>query len=466
MFESASRFVARLVHRNANLKERLWRNTVLRLCIYCLLGVWALLGDPFTLSSASDRALSNEYHNLHVRLSGVDEPPVTVLLLDAESIQGLHNNGQGWMSSNDWPLDYNDHKRLITDLTVRLDDPPAALFYDIFFEAPRAASGDLTRLGRTIDHIHTSDKGVPIVLAGGGVTMPMTEEALSQLGEPVLSPIAWEGFGDFYPLAAALNDEPQKANAQAPPALAPTPAVSLYEVWCSNSPRPCDWLTPATAPPMAIHWSAKESQSCIPADYSHRAWVVTRRFIEGIMQGIFGQVEPDYISTDCLPMHVLNAAQFYADEAPTTLRPPGLAPYIPYVVMVGVEMPSMHDYVQTPVYDRLPGVFLHAFAFENLWRLDAGYYWLKDLTYYGLLAWCLCVIYFMRQAKRIDRRGHTPRRMYHVLLWWLVIGLLVVVLQVLFHNLMRIVPEGWLSLVALLPLLREVVLRLEADRMQ
>ncbi|WP_087721037.1 CHASE2 domain-containing protein [Salinicola salarius] len=184
------------------------------------------------------------------------------------------------------------------------------------------------------------------------------------------------------------------------------------------------------------------------------------------MQGMFGQIEPDYISTDCLPMHVVNAAQFYADKEPRTLRPPGLDPDIPYVVMVGVKMPSMHDYVQTPVYDKLPGIFLHAFAFENLWRLDAGYYWLKDLTYYGLLAWCLCVIYFMWQAKRFAKRRRTPRRMHHILFWWLVIGLSVVVIQVVFHNLMRIVPEGWLSLVALLPLLREVVLRLEADPMQ
>ncbi|MGB8714356.1 MAG: hypothetical protein WCD50_14695, partial [Onishia taeanensis] len=117
MIKSASRVTAQLVHRSGKLKERFWRYSVLRLCIYCLLGVWALLGDPFTLSSVSDRALTHEYHNLQVRLSGVDVSPVTVLVLDSESINGLHNNGHGWMSSDDWPLDYNDHKRLITDLT-------------------------------------------------------------------------------------------------------------------------------------------------------------------------------------------------------------------------------------------------------------------------------------------------------------------------------------------------------------
>lgn len=466
MVGSASRVAAQFVRRSVNLKERLWRSSTVRLCIYCMLGAWALLGDPFTLSTASDRALNHEYHNLHVRLSGVDTPPVTVLLLDAESIQGLHNSGQGWMSSDDWPLDYNDHRRLITDLAARLSDPPAALFYDVFFEAPRTASGDLTRLGRTVERLDASGRGAPIVLAGGGVTMPMTEEAHRQLGEPTLSPTAWEGFGDFYPLAAPLTDASSKAGAALPLAPSPTPAVSLYEHWCGAMPRSCDWLTPATAPPMAVNWAIKESPSCVPADYGRRASVVMRRFSEGIMQGMFGRIEPDPVATDCLPMHVLNAARFYAADAPTTLRPPGLAPDIPYVVMVGVKMPSLHDYVQTPVYDRLPGVFLHAFAFENLWRLDADYYWLKDLTYYGLLAWCLCVICFMWQAKRLGRRGHLPRRLYHVLFWWLVIGFSVLAIQLVFHNAMRIVPEGWLSLIALLPLLREVVLRLEANAMQ
>ncbi|WP_162623055.1 hypothetical protein [Billgrantia lactosivorans] len=124
-------------------------------------------------------------------------------------------------------------------------------------------------------------------------------------------------------------------------------------------------------------------------------------------------------------------------------------------------MPSSLDYVDTPIYERLPGVMLHAVAFENLWRLENGYFRYRDVTLWGLATWCLAVLLFMLQARR-RRVAPLRTRIPMVFVWWGVITVAVLLVQLVFHNLMRIVPEGWLSLIAIVPLLREVVLRNEA----
>ena len=433
----------------------LWRCPLVRFGTYVALGTWALAADPFTLSSTSDRALSREYQNVQVRLSGVDPAPLTVVKIDAQSIRELHAEGSGWMSSDDWPLNYADHARLITDLTVNQAHPPSALFYDIFFEAPRSASGDLGRLGRRLSRFAEQANAPVLLLAGGGPPMPMSLPSYELLEQPRLAATAWSGHGDDYPITAPvafLHSERVE--------LSPTPAVAMYQALCEVSGRDCDWLEPANAPALSLQWSAREAQECVPEEPFSRTGALLNRFLQGVLQGLFSAAEPSPLSTDCLPVNLVRASALYGSD-PVSLVPPGVDEGEPYGVMVGVVMPSTLDYVSTPTYERLPGVIQHAVAFENLWRLEGEYFRYQDVTLWGVAAWCLAVVLFMWQAQR--RHAAPPRnRLLLLFLWWVVITLVVLLLQLMFHNLMRIVPEGWLSLIAIVPLLREVVLRNEA----
>ncbi|WP_111414309.1 CHASE2 domain-containing protein [Billgrantia lactosivorans] len=250
----------RMVGLGHALIQRCWQFAGVRYLAYVALGVWALAADPFTLSSSSDNALSREYQNLHVRLSGVDRAPLTVVKIDAQSIQELHGGGSGWMSSIDWPLDYADHARLITDLTANQPHPPSALFYDIFFEAPRSASGDLGRLGSRLSML-SREGGTELILAGGGSPMPMLRPAFELLQQPKLAPTAWSGHGDDYPFTATVPFQ-NHAGLET----LPTPAVAVYQALCEASNRSCDWLEPSRAPDLSVQWSARQAQECVPAE--------------------------------------------------------------------------------------------------------------------------------------------------------------------------------------------------------
>nr|WP_267957807.1 CHASE2 domain-containing protein [Halomonas zhangzhouensis] len=436
-----------------------WRHSFVRYACYVALGVWALAADPFTLSSTSDRALSREYQNIHVRLSGVETAPLTVVMIDAQSIRELHAGGLGWMSSDDWPLNYNDHARLITDLTVNQPHPPSTLFYDVFFEVPRSSSGDLGRLGTRISRLSNQANLAALFFAGGGSPMPISELSYQLLAEPRVAPTSWSGHGDDYPMTAPVPfQDSDRVDVM------PTPAVALYQALCDAEERSCDWLTPSEAPDLSLQWAARAAPECVPEEPFTRTRALLKRFSQGVLQGLYGRAEPHHLSPTCLPIHLVRASQLYGNE-PVSLVPPGIDEGAPYAVMVGVVMPSTLDYVTTPIYEQLPGVLLHAVAFENLWRLESDYFRYSDMTLWGIGAWCLTVLLFMQQAKR---RQHSPPRskILMFLLWWLVITLAVLFLQGVFYSLMRVVPEGWLSLIAVIPLLREVVLRNEAATLQ
>src|SRR5690606_4437890 len=83
-------------------KRKAWQR-IAPFLMYLILGAWAIWADPFGLSSASDKALSDELSRIRAYLNPVGPAPITVVSIDYESIKGLHNEGQGWMRANDWP---------------------------------------------------------------------------------------------------------------------------------------------------------------------------------------------------------------------------------------------------------------------------------------------------------------------------------------------------------------------------
>jgi len=157
-------------------KARKWR--VAPFLMYFALGVWAIQADPFGLSSASDKALSDELSRIRAYLYPVPPAPITVVAIDYESIQGLHNDEQGWMQANDWPLAYADHGRILRDLmNPPATERPAAIFYDVFFERPRKLSGSMEPFGRLLHRSNLDPQMPSVYLAGGGSYMPMSGKA-------------------------------------------------------------------------------------------------------------------------------------------------------------------------------------------------------------------------------------------------------------------------------------------------
>ncbi len=434
-----------------------------RFTLYFLLGYWALGSDPLGLSTASDKAISGELARFGAYLAPVPPAPVTVVAIDHASIEGLHNEGKGWLTADDWPLTYVDHGRILRDLALS-SDKPAAVFYDIFFEKPRAISGDMARLGRLLTQLRNKPGTAPLILSGGGSFMPMSDEAYQALGRPLLAVTAWEGYGDFYPLHAALRKGSDIGDA----ANAPMAATSLYQALCARRGENCDWIKQPGQPNMAVQWELVSRPGCGSSD-AERAWVRVASDLFNMLGRAIGFADaPLPAPESCLPFHQVRLSDLYSDE-PASLRPPHLKPGEPFVVLVGVVMPSMKDYLSSPLYGLIEAVYLHAAAVENLHRHGAGYIHERDITPVALALLMLLV------AATMHVRHYSNSTINRLLesevlvvvftrwvLWWLLLCMVVVALYCGFYMVWRIAPEGWLTLIALAPLLREIVLTTES----
>lgn len=444
-----------------------------RMAVYFLLGVWVIQANPFGLSAASDRALSEELSRIRAYLFPVAPAPITVVEIDYESIKSLHGAAEGWMGANDWPLSYQDHARILRDLASPDGvAPPATLFYDIFFERPRNMSGDLGRLGRTLSSLTRSKEAVPIHVSGGGEPIPMEATAYRAMREPALAVVAWEAGSGVYPLHARLR--PADAST-AVPERAPLAATALFLDLCRERGLSCDWALSDEAPSMALQWEVQDKPECSMSTTTDR-WTRAVSGVKSIIWRALGLSSAvDHVSAACLPYHRIRLADFYEDR--TRLKPPHSDE--PYAVLVGVAMESLHDYHDSPVYGRIAGVHVHAMALENLIRLDEGYIRDQDLRPLSIITWLVVLTAFWLQRHRQRRTKPRPRRMRSFLkkfefravgprswvaLWlfrkarWIVFfSIVVLAMHYVLYVEADIAPEGWLSLIALVPILREIV---------
>lgn len=437
--------------------RQLMRCVLVRWALYALLGYWALQSDPFGFSAATDKALASQIGRLTSFLAPQPMAPITVVAIDYSSIEGLHNGGQGWMTANDWPLTYGDHRRILRDLSApRGEQAPAAIFYDIFFERPRVISGELEPLGRQLRRLHDEPSRARVILAGGGSFIPMSRAAYEGLQRPPLAVSAWDGMGDFYPLRATLGE------GGAPQA---TAATALYQALCEAGGKDCSWLRGERLENLSVQWPLLRGGAC------DQRWLNVGRDLWASIGRVVGFTtgEASY-SAACMPIHQVRLAELYG-EHPASLRPPGLAPGKPYAVLVGVVMPSLRDYVPSPLYGQVAGVYLHASALENLQRNDANYLREIDLKWVAVVVMWSIIAAFMgafrlrhryawleRQFADADEGLSLGRRLLRTLRFGAVFGLCASVFYGVFVLAFSATPEGWLSLIGLMPFLLEVVL--------
>ncbi|MDZ3993845.1 hypothetical protein PspTeo4_29008 [Pseudomonas sp. Teo4] len=421
-----------------------------------------MFSDPFGLSSAADKALSDQLGRFRAFAQPVAPAPVTVVAIDYPSIAGLNNDGQGWMAANDWPLTYADHGRILRDLALPKDGEaaPAAIFYDIFFERPRTTSGDLGQLGRILKRLDENPSASRIYLAGGGKFVPMSQQSREQLQPTPLAVSAWEGSGDLYPLQAPLAE-----TAGAKPVA--TAASALYQALCRARGDDCHWIDSTNLPDLAIQWSITDTDDCRAG--SQNTW----QDVAAIRNRLFGfEAEAHNPPAECMPVHQVRLSQLYA-EHPVSLRPPHLKPGEPFVVLVGNVMPSLNDYVASPLYGQVAGVYLHANALANLNELGQSYVRESDSKIPISVCFSAAIVYWMWRFGTLGYRGQVRKAAEATsdsLVLSLLIGggltlLTLVMVSLTFYLCyeLRVAPEGWMSLVAFLPILRGAIAATESN---
>lgn len=423
------------------------------------MGAWLILQDPFGISTATDRAISDTYSSTLTRLFPTDFPPLTVIQVDEPGLEALFESGR--FSSRDWPILYQEHASILTRI-ASLDHPPEGVFVDVFFQHPRPTSGDLDVLGQRIGLIQRAT-GMQILLAGGGETMPMSAESLSILEDAELVPTAWFGHDARYPLSFGESGSPQ---ADITPVF---PAFRLYQIYCEaiDNCEPESVSEQEMPEEIVYQWPAlsgaglaeHDGVQCPPGDFFVGSVQAISEVLSSLARGLGVGDGASFLPASCMPIHVVNVAELFS-AGMSSLAPPGVENGAPYVVMLGVAIPGEGDFHGTAVYQRIAGVFLHAVAFENLIRFESDVIRFADMSWLSVSLWAGISIALPLIIARRVKAGRSPLPLGF---WWgwFAAFLVVILLQVVLHYVFRLSLDGWLSMIALLPLLRQVLVNRE-----
>lgn len=276
--------------------------------------------------------------------------------------------------------------------------------------------------------------------------MPMSDESYDSLDKPTLATTAWDGRGDYYPLSGPLQ-KPLDHD-RVVPAAAPTAAHALYRQLCEAQKRDCRWLDADNPPPLAVQWKVLNLPGCRGslAEVPAALFNTLKRYI-----GVNAPVQAAH--AECLPFHQLTLRDLYG-PSPKSLKPPHLGPDEPYVVLAGVTMESLNDYHQTPLYEKIAGVYLHAAATENLYRLESDYLHESDIRLFSTAIWLLVILLADHLNAKSQAAERNAQPCGHMLLFWLVYLVFILVIYFLCYGLLDIAPEGWLFMIGLMPLIR------------
>lgn len=327
--------------------------------------------------------------------------PITVVNLDRDFLERVDAS---------WPLAFSDHAYLLRRLG-RYE--PSVIFLDIFFMDHRGDPSETELLYRQIERLEQD--GIPVLVAApnpclidvGGedrVQEHRPGRGLLQEIDSAAVPVTadWASYGDTYPLVidvrrfeSAVDTEHRCAAVEE--AKWPTPALAIFAHHCERQPM-------ATCPaglagghhledrfeePMILRWGSEvplesgvfaslaDCGLVNPSPGERVAWAIDALFGE-LLSGLTRMGEKSY--ERCPAIASLRGAALYpvdaegnavfADEYEERLS----ELLRDRAVLVGTNLLGTGDVVVSPVHGRLPGVYVHATALDNLVRFGDEYW--------------------------------------------------------------------------------------------
>ncbi|TFW13730.1 CHASE2 domain-containing protein [Massilia arenosa] len=269
---------------------------------------------------------------------------VRVLLIDDAALAA---------AGQEWPARYSYSARLLRALTAY---EPKAVFFDIHYSARR---DDPSLAAFTEQLCATRQAGIPLFLAAvrdRDDRYPLRPE-LDALDGRCLGKVAVRYAPDevdrvawSYPLAAAM---PAGGAAALPPAAVALAGVAGVHPHDAAEPMALVWGNRAAA--HGVGWAdAHGERYCRPA----HGWgeLVPR----GIRQAWFHDAEKPV----CVYSETIRAGELLATSGEEHARL--MRELKGKIVLVGLALSDSNDLVLSPIHGRVPGVYLHAMALDNL----------------------------------------------------------------------------------------------------
>lgn len=325
------------------------------------------LADPFGIGSAAER----RSHDVFMRImspfySSDGYNSMAVVLIDDEY---LADKGETY------PMAREHYFEL---LDVVISGNPEMIFVDIHFprdrddpEVTRAlgayiAAEAFNPLGVTIGeadkpHVFTSDLGGPPTLVSNYSLFDQVETL----------PVRIRNVGTGrYPLC--MDEEGVVADCGIPGARQ-SPALELYYTLCErNIATGCERIS--SNEPMLLQWSRQPEPGrpdCgpAPATVLKKLSMVGALIVEGAVRNKFLDSP---LNQPCFPYQTVSAATIVQSDIDVRK-----AAFEGQVVFIGTLFRDAPDLTWSPVHGELPGLFVHATAFDNLFTFG-NRYWKAD----------------------------------------------------------------------------------------
>lgn len=314
--------------------------------------------DPFGLSTSSDEASAQWLNRVFASsYKSTGQQQVVVVVIDDAYLQ--RNNTY-------WPMPYSEQSKLFKRL---LAFKPKAVFVDLLYSHDHS-QGDPNQDSQLLANVFEryQRQGVELLLANTGQVrgesgQTNTLAPIAQVSSPAL--VAWSGLGDKYPLAL-----------ETPLGVMESPALALYRKYCqgrSCAELPADAQAAVQAAPMAVQWGFRMTpeQSRI-SDIGHcptsSGWFIDVG--KQLLRAIFWK-----LGNSAIPLCPYNLTLSASDLEVTSDEDRALVAELlkDRLVMVGANITSAADLVQSPVHGKIPGVYLHAMALDNLITVGMNY---------------------------------------------------------------------------------------------
>lgn len=429
----------------------------LRLVFYLSVAYLIAVADFFGVSTAADSYSNTLIQRFLAPFYSADKQDVsTVVIIDDKSLLARDKT---------WPLSYSDHAELLTQILMF---QPKAVFVDILFDRERDRDDTLPDLIERIKlfaggveetPVGTLNKHIPVFFASGIKNTKTIIPALE--GVAPLTSTGWYGEIDDYPLY--LSDV-------SPGVPKETPAYKIYKSLCGG-------VNPASFCPagkiddkdyqadLNVQWGLavppKQKQffktdNCmdVKPGFSRDTLQYTLKLLyDGMTSNI------DQLNFDYQPCRFPLTVSYKHFEDPEVFDAPFFREaFKDKVVFYGQNLRGIHDFVRTPTNGQIPGVYLHAMAFDNLLKYGPDYVaqptisvWgiaISDLVVFLLGAGIMIIVVWRKTYLEIYADGETPKRVsIRFFMWCSIVPTLGVTF--FFHWYLRYAPINWIGFLSL-----------------
>ncbi|MGC7838268.1 CHASE2 domain-containing protein [Pseudomonas wayambapalatensis] len=330
----------------------------LRQALFGLSVVLIALLDPFGIASSTDDASSRWLNRLlAATYADKGQQQVVVVLIDDDYL--LRNDTY-------WPLPYNEQSKLFKRL---LAYEPAAVFVDLLYshdhsreipgQPPRMESQLLANVFERYRQqdipLYVADTGLPRASEGAVNTLPR----LAEVSTPAL--VSWSDFGNQYPLAV-----------KTPLGTLETPALRLYRDYCRHqacTDLPADPASAAELAPMTVQWGVHRSPE--QEKVADTSTCNIPGLFEQLKQAVFWKLGKQARATCAYTLTLSPTDLEVTDPNDRKLLESLLRGKL---VLVGAQIAGTGDLTQSALHGKIPGVYWHAMALDNLVNWGMNYY--------------------------------------------------------------------------------------------